>query len=58
MNKVNKSSYFAIQIDETTDVTKMAQFLYYIRYEDESKVGEDIVFCYHLTQLERIYLKN
>lgn len=46
--KIKKSNYFAIQIDETTDVTNMAQLICYVRYEDGNTVGEDMLFCLNL----------
>lgn len=45
LNKIRTSNYFAIQIDETTDITNMAQLICYVRYEDGNTVGEDMLFC-------------
>lgn len=45
VSKINKSKYFAIQLDETTDITSMPQLMCYIRYEDTNSVCEDILFC-------------
>lgn len=45
LKKVNSSKYFAIQVDETTDVANLAQLLCYVRYEEKYSVGEDMLFC-------------
>lgn len=47
--KVKQSQFFAIQIDETTDVSSDAQLLTYIRYEHEGELQEDFLFCRTLT---------
>ncbi|CAM4465380.1 unnamed protein product [Caretta caretta] len=45
MKCVNNSRYFALQLDEMTDIAAVANLLAYIRYEWEGKVLEDILFC-------------
>ncbi len=51
---------FALQIDESTDVSKMAQFLAYVRYEWENEIKEDF-FCFVKNSVPRrrqtIFLK-
>lgn len=42
---VKSSSYFAIQLDETTDISDVANLLVYIRYEFASPAQEEFLFC-------------
>ncbi|KAI0234953.1 hypothetical protein LSAT2_014678, partial [Lamellibrachia satsuma] len=39
---------FAIQLDESTDVSKISHLLAYVRYEWEKEIREDILFCKEL----------
>jgi len=60
LDRIQKSSEFAIQLDETTDVTNFAQLLVYVRYYFEKQVVEDLLFCQPLekkTTGEDIYKK-
>jgi hypothetical protein len=43
-----KSRSFCLQIDETTDISKCAQLLAYIRYVYESEMEEELLFCHEL----------
>jgi hypothetical protein len=43
-----KSRSFCLQIDETTDMSKCAQLLTYIRYVYESEMEEELLFCHEL----------
>ena len=45
ITKIRESPKFSIQLDETTDVTKLAQFLVYIRYVCKENVKEELLFC-------------
>ena len=40
-----RTSKFAIQVDEATDVAKDAHLIAYVRYVEETDVIEDILFC-------------
>lgn len=42
---IKKSRYFAIQLNETTDVADLAQLLVYVRYEHDGAATEDFLFC-------------
>uniref|UniRef100_A0A0L8FVS6 DUF4371 domain-containing protein n=1 Tax=Octopus bimaculoides TaxID=37653 RepID=A0A0L8FVS6_OCTBM len=41
-----KISFFALQLDESTDITSESQFMVYVRYCWESEMLEDFLFCY------------
>ena len=45
LEKVRNSEYFALQLDESTDVANEAQLLVYIRFIREGKCIEEILFC-------------
>ncbi|XP_015911765.2 zinc finger BED domain-containing protein 5-like [Parasteatoda tepidariorum] len=40
-----RTSKFAIQVDEATDVAKDAHLIAYVRYVDDTNIIEDILFC-------------
>ncbi len=40
-----KKGKFALQLDESTDVSNSAQLLVFIRYSFDRKLNEDILFC-------------
>ena len=39
------SPYYALQLDESTDIAGQAQLLTYVRYVREKEIEEDILFC-------------
>ncbi|XP_063786022.1 zinc finger BED domain-containing protein 5-like [Pseudophryne corroboree] len=49
-NMVKQSAFFAIQIDETTDVSGSAQMLTYIKFENNENLHEEFFFCQPLPQ--------
>lgn len=42
---IKKSRFFALQLDESTDLTNLAELMTYIRFEDGDKVKEEFLFC-------------
>ena len=48
ITRLKKSQKFAIQLDKTTDVSKNAQLLLYVRYVHEENVEEELPFCQSL----------
>lgn len=40
-----RGNYFAMQLDESTDITNLAQLLVYVRYSYKDKIEEDFLFC-------------
>lgn len=44
-DRLRQCSHFAIQCDETTDVSNNAQLITYVRYPYEGSFYEDILFC-------------
>lgn len=49
LSRVRDSKYFALQLDETTDVQSMNQLLAYVRYIYSGEVLDDFLFCLPLT---------
>jgi len=49
---------FSLQVDESTDITNMAQLLVYIRYDCHNVLNEEYLFCKSLesnTNVENIF---
>ena len=60
ITRLKKSQKFAIQLDETTDVSKMHSCYFYVRYVHEENVEEELLFCRSLkchTKGEDIFFK-
>lgn len=45
LEQVRASEYFALQLDESTDVSNAAQLLVYIRLISQERFVEEILFC-------------
>ncbi|XP_055918354.1 SCAN domain-containing protein 3-like [Eupeodes corollae] len=45
IEKLKKSPHFALQLDESTDVSDCAQFVVFVRFEAEENIEEEILFC-------------
>ena len=60
ITRLKKNQKFAIQLDETTDVSKMHSCYFYVRYVHEENVEEELLFCRSLkchTKGEDIFFK-
>lgn len=45
MEAIKKAGCFALQLDESTDITNKAQLIVYFRYEGVDCFEEDLLFC-------------
>ena len=45
ISKINSSPVFALQLDETTDVSNLSQLFVYIRYVVDDRISEEFLFC-------------
>ena len=45
LEQVRASEYFALQLDESTDISNEAQLLVYIRFISQERFVEEILFC-------------
>jgi zinc finger BED domain-containing protein 5/7/8/9 len=44
IEKLNKSPFFSLQCDETTDISQNSQLLFYCKFIDDKKFKEEILF--------------
>ena len=45
ITRIRESSQLSIQLDETTDITKLTQLLVYVTYVHKENVEEELLFC-------------
>ena len=45
LQQIQKSPYFAIQCDETTDVAQFSQLMVYVRFVGAATIEEEMLFC-------------
>lgn len=43
LERIRMSPYFALQLDESTDITNKVTLLCYVRYEHERNIFEDLL---------------
>lgn len=58
ISKIRKSPYVAIQMNESTDISKLSQLSAFLIYIHEEKIDEDFLFANGLKQapnLEMLY---
>jgi hypothetical protein len=55
--RIQASKFYALQLDESTDVSGLAQLLVYVHYVYGGSIKEDILFCKPLEtrKQERIF---
>ena len=45
LERLRHSEYFALQLDESHDISNNANLVAFVRYEHENKDCEDFLFC-------------
>ena len=45
LSKIDTSPFFALQLDESTDISNLSQLLVYVRYVADERVNEEFLFC-------------
>lgn len=45
VEKLKNSQHFALQFDESTDVSNCAQFVVFVRFEADESIMEEVLFC-------------
>ena len=45
LSKINFSPVFALQLDESTDISILSQLLVYIRYVADERINKEFLFC-------------
>ena len=53
ISKINSSPVFALQLDETTNVSNLSQLLVYIRYVADERINEEFLFCQPLEAISK-----
>lgn len=53
ISRIKQSNYFAIQLDESTDITNYAQLMVFVRYQYINQIYEDLLFCRELLTTTR-----
>ena len=53
LHKIQTSPYFAIQCDETSDVTQLSQLMVYVRFLGSATIEEEMLFCKSLKTTTR-----
>ena len=44
-SKIDSSPVFALQLDESTDISNLSQLLVYVRYIADERINEEFLFC-------------
>ena len=45
LSKIDFSPVFALQLDESTDISNLSQLLVYVRYVADERINEEFLFC-------------
>ena len=45
LSKIESSPVFALQLDESTDISNLSQLLVYVRYVADERINEKFLFC-------------
>ena len=45
LSKIDSSPVFALQLDESTDISNLSQLLVYVRYVADERINEEFLFC-------------
>ena len=45
LSKIDSSPVFALQLDESTDISNLPQLLVYVRYVADERINEEVLFC-------------
>jgi hypothetical protein len=44
-----QSRYYALQVDESTDIANLANIMAFVRYEKDQEIHDDFLFCQPLS---------
>ena len=45
VQNIKESRFYALQLDESTDIANVSNLLAYVRYEENGEIKEDFLFC-------------
>ena len=54
LSKIDSSAVFALQLDESTDISNLSQLLIYVRYDADEKINEEFLFCQPLKTTSKV----
>ena len=54
LSKIDSSPVFALQLDESTDISNLSQLLVYVRYVADERINEEFLFCQPLETISNI----
>jgi hypothetical protein len=50
LSEIQRNTHFALQVDESTDVTNVTQQLAFVRFENEGEIVENLFCCKELPE--------
>ena len=53
LSKIESSTVFALQLDESIDISNLSQLLVYVRYVADERINEEFLFCQPLETIDR-----
>ena len=53
LSKIDSSPVFALQLDESTDISNLSQLLVYVRYVADERINEEFLFCQPLETISK-----
>ena len=55
LSKIESSPVFALQLDESTDISNLLQLLVYVRYVADERINEEFLFCQPLETTSKAF---
>ncbi|KAF2904100.1 hypothetical protein ILUMI_02075 [Ignelater luminosus] len=49
LSDISQSRYYALQVDESTDIANFANLIAFVRHEKDQEIHDDILFCQPLS---------
>jgi zinc finger BED domain-containing protein 5/7/8/9 len=50
LSVIFQSRYYALQVDESTDIANFANLMAFVRYEKDQEIHDDFLFCQPLSR--------
>ena len=54
LSKIDSSPVFALQLNESTDISNLLQLLVYVRYIVDERINEEFLFCQPLERTSKV----
>lgn len=49
LSDISQSCYYALHVDESTDIANFANLMAFVRYEKDQEIHDDFLFCQPLS---------